>query len=319
MKIGYPCINLTIGCKANGTFRLKSFSQGRLIETVAGNLDCLLEILRWNVERHILFFRITSDLVPFASHPVCRFDWQGHFRERFARLGEFIRAHNMRISMHPDPFTLINSQDEAIFDRSRRELLYHAQVLDAMGLDRTAKIQIHVGGVYGDRAESIRRFIRRSESLDPAVRARLVVENDERSYLLHECLTIHETTGLPVLFDVFHHSIMNRGEDLPTCFEKIVPTWGAEDGVPMVDYSTQAAGKPRGSHAPSIDVENFQEFLTRSRPYDFDVMLEIKDKETSAEKAVAAARNDKRFLVSDSPGVTPVPLRDAEEAECNGP
>lgn len=116
MKIGYPCINRTIGCKADRTFRLKSFSEQRLIETVASNLNCLQAILRWNVERQILFFRITSDLVPFASYPVCRFDWQGHFRGSFTRIDEFIRVPNIRISMHPDPFTLINSREEAIFD-----------------------------------------------------------------------------------------------------------------------------------------------------------------------------------------------------------
>ena len=132
MKIGYPCLNRTIGCKADRTFRLKSYSEERLIETVANNLACLEEILRHNVAMRVLFFRITSDLVPFASHPVCRFDWQGHFREQFTRLGAFIREHDIRISMHPDQFTLINSLDEAIFERSRRELLYHAQVLDAL-------------------------------------------------------------------------------------------------------------------------------------------------------------------------------------------
>ncbi len=305
MKIGYPCINLTIGCKADRTFRLKSFSEQRLIETVASNLDCLLAILRWNVERQILFFRITSDLVPFASHPVCRFDWQGHFRETFARIGEFVRAHQIRISMHPDPFTLINSVDDAIFDRSRRELLYHAQVLDAMRLDRTAKIQIHVGGVYGDRAGSIKRFTERFRRLDAAVRDRLVVENDEKSYSLHDCLIIHEGTGLPVLFDVFHHSILNRDEDLRMCLEQTDRTWRIEDGIPMVDYSTQAMNKPIGSHTLSIDIKDFQAFLTGSRPHDFDIMLEIKDKEASAKKAIAVARNDKRFTILDDSGVTP--------------
>jgi UV DNA damage endonuclease len=307
MKIGYPCLNLTIGCKADRTFRLKSFSEQRLVETVTGNLDCLQKILRWNVERNILFFRITSDLVPFASHPVCRFDWQGHFRETFARLGEFIRAHRIRISMHPDPFTLINSRDEAIFDRSRRELLYHAQVLDAMGLDRTAKIQIHVGGVYNDRAGSIKRFIERFGRLDRAARDRLVVENDEKSYSLRDCLITHEGTGLPVLFDVFHHSILNHGEDLRTCLDRTGQTWRAEDGIPMVDYSTQAAGKPIGSHAPSIDIEDFRAFLTGSRPYDFDIMLEIKDKEASAQKAVAVAKKDRRFTIIHDADVTAAP------------
>ncbi len=296
MKIGYPCLNLTIGCKADRTFWLKSFSEQKLIETVVNNLDCLSEILRWNVERHILFFRITSDLVPFASHPVCRFDWREHFRERFARIGAFIRTHNIRISMHPDPFTLINSREEAIFERSQRELLYHAQVLDALGLDPTAKIQIHVGGVYGDKEESIRRFLRRCASLDPAVRTRLVIENDEKSYSLRDCLTLHRATGLPVLFDVFHHSLLNQGEDVHAGLEMTGPTWSARDGVPMVDYSSQAAGKPAGSHAPSIDVEDFRAYLARSRPLDFDLMLEIKDKETSAAQAVALAQEDDRFI-----------------------
>lgn len=307
MKIGYPCLNLTIGCKASRTFRLKSFSEPRLIETVVGNLDCLEAILHWNVERRILFFRITSDLVPFASHPVCRFDWPGHFRDRFARIGAFIRAHRIRISMHPDQFTLINSRDEAIFDRSRRELLYHARVLDALGLDRTARIQIHVGGVYSDRPGSLRRFIARFARLDSAVRDRLVVENDERSYPLRDCLALHEATGAPVLFDVFHHSILNHGEDLPACLERTAPTWRPEDGVPMVDYSTQAPDKPVGSHTASIDLEDFQTFLNRSRPHDFDIMLEIKDKETSAQKAVALAKKDPRFKISSDSGVTPTP------------
>lgn len=295
MKIGYPCLNRTIGCKADRTFRLKSYSEERLIETVANNLACLEEILGHNVAMRVLFFRITSDLAPFASHPVCRFDWQGHFREQFARLGAFIREHDIRISMHPDQFTLINSLDEAIFERSRRELLYHARVLDAMGLDRTAKIQIHVGGVYGDKEASIARFVERYRMLKPEIVDRLVVENDEKCYSLQDCLAIHRRTGAPILFDAFHHSILNHGEDLPACLEMVAPTWDSRDGIPMVDYSIQAWDKPAGSHAESIDIEDFRSFLVRSRPFDFDVMLEIKDKEASAMKAAAAAVGDPRF------------------------
>lgn len=296
MKIGYPCINRTIGCTAGRTFRLKSYSEPRLIETVTGNLDCLERILQWNVERRILFFRLTSDLVPFASHPVCTFDWPGHFSDQFARIGDFIRAHGIRISMHPDQFTLINSRDEAIFERSHRELLYHARVLDAMGLDGTARIQIHVGGVYGDKDESLGRFVERFARLDPTVRRRLVIENDERSYDVEDCLRIYRQTGIPVLFDVFHHSILSRGEDVHACLAGTVATWRPADGIPMIDYSSQATGKPVGSHASSIEIDDFRGFLRASKPFDFDVMLEIKDKEASALRAVAAAEADERFV-----------------------
>jgi UV DNA damage endonuclease len=197
--------------------------------------------------------------------------------------------------MHPDQFTLINSVDEAIFERSRRELLYHAQVLDAMGLDRTAKVQMHVGGVYGNKVESLRRFVTRFAKLDAETRNRLVIENDEKSYSLRDCLAIHEETGVPVLFDSFHHSILNHGEDVYACLEWTAATWKGGDGIPMVDYSSQAAGRPTGSHTPSIDIDDFRAFIRHTRPLDFDVMLEIKDKEASALKAAAVAKEDERF------------------------
>jgi UV DNA damage endonuclease len=295
MKIGYPCINLTIGCIGDRTFRLKSYSEERLIATVENNLSCLLEMLRFNVRHSILFFRIASDLVPFASHPVCRFDWQGYFQSKFDLIGRFIRANRIRISMHPDQFTLINSLDEGVFVRSEKELLYHAHVLDAMSLDVTAKIQIHVGGVYGDKERSMQRFVDRFNRLPDVVRRRLVVENDDRNYTLKECVTISEATGMPVLFDVFHHKVNNNGETIRQAFRMFHGTWKKSDGIPMVDFSLQGMGKAKGSHAQSIDLKDFKEFLEQTRPYDFDIMLETKDKERSAIKALEVTRKDERF------------------------
>jgi len=197
--------------------------------------------------------------------------------------------------MHPDQFTLINSIDTSVFERSLEELRYHAEVLDLMGLDASAKIQIHGGGVYGDKRESLKRFVDRFTKIDEGITERLVVENDERSYTVEDCLRIHAETGIPVVFDVFHHEANNSGKTIREAFDLLVGTWKEKDGIPIVDYSSQRSGQRKGRHAQSIDPGDFKKFLEETKPFDFDIMLEIKDKEKSALKAVEIASDDPRF------------------------
>jgi UV DNA damage endonuclease len=301
MRIGYPCINRSIGCSASRTFRLVSYTGERIRNTVQENLSCLSRILAYNVRHGMLFFRITSDLVPFASHPVCTFPWQDEFSEIFEKTGEYIRQHGFRISMHPDQFVLLNAPGKGILQRSIDDLMYQVQVLDLMGLDNSAKVQVHIGGVYGDKPAGIDRFVKQYDLLDTAIRDRLVIENDERLYTLSDCLAIHERTGIPVIADAFHHSLFNNGEQFTTLLDPVRKTWKIKDGIPMVDYSSQEPGKRVGAHAGHIVAEDFRQFLKETRPVDFDIMLEIKDKEKSALAALALARDDPR-LVSGDPG-----------------
>ena len=300
MRIGYPCINRSIGCTPSRTFRLASYSDDRVDKTVKANLDCLLKIISYNAVHGILFFRITSDMVPFASHPVCTFPWQKHFAEEFRTIGDFIRFHRFRISMHPDQFVLLNAPDEGVLERSVADLVYQAQVPDLLGLDDSAKLQIHLGGVYRNKTASMERFIENYERLDDAIRRRLVIENDERLYTISDCLAIHERTGIPVLFDVFHHALYNNNECMAELLEPVSANWKKTDGIPMVDYDSQQPGKRPGAHAEHINPEDFRSFLQSSKPFDIDVMLEIKDKEKSAELALSIAHNDSRLHRDDS-------------------
>jgi UV DNA damage endonuclease len=302
MKIGYPCINWTIGCKGDRTFRVKSYSESRLIATAGNNLDCLLQMLWFNADHDILFFRITSDLIPFASHPICQFDWLTHFRDELAEIGGCITAHYMRISMHPGQFAILNSPVVGVFEKTVEELRYHVKVLDAMGLDSTAKIQLHVGGVYGNKEESIRRFVQRYDDLDEAIKRRLVIENDDRAYTVGDCLRIHAEAGVPILADALHHQLNSSGESIAQAIASLSKTWQDADGIPMVDYSGRGPGRSRISHADSIDLDHFEQLLLETQPVDFDIMLEIKDKEASALKAVQVARNDVRFFRGQDKG-----------------
>ncbi len=295
MRIGYPCINRSIGCRGDQSFRLGSYSDERLKSTVAGNLACLKRILEWNRDHGLLFFRISSDLVPFASHPVCTLPWQDLFSREFSEIGDIIRKERIRISMHPDQFIILNALDPAIVRRSEAELLYHAEVLDLIGLDLSAKIQIHIGGLYGDRVAGMKRFIEQYRRLSHEVRRRLVIEHDERRYSAADCLKIHQMTGVPVVFDLFHHTCFNHGEQVQEILPTVSKTWASEDGILMVDYSSQHPFKRPGAHADHIDSGHFRKFLETSQPFDFDLMLEIKDKEKSALVATGIARHDSRF------------------------
>jgi len=295
MRIGYPCINRSIGCTANHTFRLASYSDERLLATVHANLACLERVLVWNVAHGLLSFRIGSGLVPFASHPVCTAPWQEILTGRFAAIGTFARRHDLRISMHPDQFNLLNAKDPAIVERTVAELMYHAEVLDLLGLDQDAKVQVHVGGVYGDREASIARFVETYGALDPRLRRRLVVENDDGRYTAADCLAVSAACGIPVVLDVFHHAVYGDARPIGPLLDEVASTWTEADGPPMVDYASQAAGRRRGSHAASLDDADFARFLAASAGRDVDLMLEIKDKEASALRALVLAAGDPRL------------------------
>lgn len=289
MRIGYPCVNESLTCSAAQTFRLASYSTSRLSTTVAANLACLHQILAFNQQHGLLFFRLPSGIVPFGSHEINQHDWATEFAAEFAAVGEYARAHGMRLSLHPDQFVVLNSPDPDIVRRSVEELIYQEKLLALMGCDASAKLQIHAGGVYGDKPSALDRWVRTYDTLLPnAVRQRLVVEPDDRLYSLQDCLWLHQRTGVPVLLDNLHHECNHNGETLTEAISLAAATWNAAtDGPPLMDYSQQAEGERRGKHRASLDEAHFAAFLAQFPPnVDADVMLEIKDKEASAIRAV---------------------------------
>lgn len=308
MKIGYPCVNAAMDCSSGTTFRLASYSDERVATTVADNLACLRRMLGWNVAHGLLFFRIGSSIVPFGSHPVNTFPWQTHFATEFRAIGDYIKANDLRVSFHPDQFVVLNSPSAEIVRRGIQELVYQGSMMDLMGLDGTAKLQIHVGGLYGDRELAIRRFAQVYATLPTAVQVRLVVENDDRLFSLRDCLELHQLTSIPILFDNFHHECLSHGEPMAEALRLAAATWHpTADGVPMMDYSSQALGERKGKHAADLVDALFATFLDNLHGLNFDIMLEIKNKEASALRAVAQLRE--RGLSPAAPNLPSPPLK----------
>jgi len=229
---------------------------------------------------------------------IAPFTWRQRFADELRELGATAHECRVRLSMHPDQFVLINSPKRSVVESSVRELLYHAELLDAIdsgGAPSMSRIQVHVGGLYGDRAGALRRFCDEYRRLPASVRSRLVVENDDRLFGLADCLQLHRETGVPVLLDTFHHECLNRGEPLEDALVAAAATWPAGER-PMVDYSEQQHGARRGAHAESLTPDAFRRFLQAVRDsgvaVGLDVMLEIKDKEASALQALTILQEE---------------------------
>lgn len=286
MKIGYVGDSKLKDLHSARRFRLASFTPEKFLETAALNIEGLLQNIEYAHNTNLLFYRIRSELIPFASHPVCTVDWQTHFKAELAHIGKLIKQYNMRISLHPDQFVVLNAPSEKVVENSIKELEYQAKILQSLGLGSEHKLQIHVGGMYGDKQPSIKRFIATYKTLPQLIRQHLVIENDDRLFSVSDCLEIHRETGIPILFDNFHHLLNSDGRSLREAMEACFATWKPQDGIPMVDYSSQQSDMRVGKHADHIDIQQFKEYLAEAKGLDFDIMLEIKDKDISALEAL---------------------------------
>lgn len=291
IRIGYACINTKLA-SPNRTCRLKNATPEKLLELASANIEALQPILEWNAAHGIELFRITSDLIPFGSHPVNMVPWWRILQPQFARLGELIAKQRLRVSMHPGQFTILNSQRPEVVLNSVKELEYHAAVLEALGVDDSHKIVIHLGGIYEDKRESLSRFIQNCKGLERPIKGRLVIENDERCYTVADALGASKAIGVPVVFDVFHHLWNPALEQLSvrSIIGLAAKTWRKRDGRVKIHYSNQWPGGPAGAHSKSISVVKFLQFYQTIHDLDLDIMLEVKDKQQSVLKLYQALR-----------------------------
>lgn len=289
MKIGYACLTVGVFGTKQRTCIIKNATPDVLKGLIQSNLESLDKILDYNIQNNIRLFRISSDIIPFGSHPINTLGWWCIFSDKLKTLGQKALQHGMRLSMHPGQYTVLNSPDETVVARAVEDLRYHAKLLDSMALGKEHKIILHVGGIYGDKSSAIKRFIQQYKSLDENIRHRLVIENDDRQYTISDVLSIGNKENIPVVFDNLHHQInpdytLSDIEWIDACKN----TWKVEDGTQKIHYSQQHKNKRHGSHSATIHVDCFLKFYTHLQKRDLDIMLEVKDKNLSAIKCINA-------------------------------
>ena len=190
----------------------------------------MVRVLNWNEAQNIRFYRVSSGIIPLASHPGARWPWRRILAQELLEIGRLVRGKRLRVSMHPGQYTVLNSPRRSVVGAARAELLYHTDFLDHLRLDATHKIVVHVGGLYGNRNASLRRFRKQFRALPANVKARLVLENDERNYGTEEVLALSDALGVPMVFDCFHH--IAHAKELPSekLLARVYEAWSRNDG-----------------------------------------------------------------------------------------
>jgi UV DNA damage endonuclease len=288
-RIGYACINTSIDATTNRTCRLENCTEEKLRFLIESNLAGLEKVIKWNFRHNIYLYRISSVVIPFASHKINKIRWWEEYKQDFNKIGRIIKDTGMRVSMHPGQFVNINSNSPEIVKSSLNELDWHAKFLDSMALDSTHRLIFHTGGVYGDKKEATKRFIKEYKNIPENIKVRLSLENDDKSYTVWDVLNINQETGIPVVFDILHHQVNNTGEkkddDMESILKLCFATWNDKTGIPKIHFSTQKPGARPGLHADSINMDEFIAFYLKFMNFNFDIMFETKDKEKSVLEA----------------------------------
>lgn len=279
-RLGFVASVLSEGLSTSRTCRLANATPLRLRELIAQNLEELDRVLTFLERNEIRLYRISSNIIPFASHSVNKIQWWKEYASDFRHLGKRIRSLGVRVSTHPGQYTVLNSPTASIVTASVAELVYQARLLDALDVDESCKIVIHGGGLYGaTEAIALARFIDRALELPKEVLRRLVIENDDRLFDADEVLGVSRALNIPVVFDWLHHNANPCRRPVAVVLNEVFATWKAQDGPPKIHMSSQAAGAAAGAHADYVELAHVLAFLQVAPPVRFDCMLEAKQKD----------------------------------------
>ena len=296
LKLGFAVKVLgEAGLKSNDSRR---WQQGPHLRVSLGYLARVFDYLE---ENDIHMYRMSSDLAPYVTHPE-----MPKFHEQIAEcapelraLGKRARALDLRLSFHPSQFIVLNSPDPLLVQKSIADLKAQTEMLDRMELDREAVLVVHAGGSYGNRERGCEAWIETYRTLSPAIRRRLVLENDDLRYSATDVLKIHDETGVPLIFDHQHFWCFNpEGLELRETVARFLATWPR--GVrPKLHFSSprtelrQLKRKDRKTrkrklvlqppvwtgHADFCQPFEFISMMRLLHPLKFDVMLESKSKD----------------------------------------
>lgn len=290
VRLGYVAMSVQLqNCSPSQTMTFAQYSKleeeaaiHKLERIAISNLENCLRLLKHNAAHDIQFFRLSSRLVPLATHEALKgWDYLSPIKESLLALGEFAQKHQMRIGFHPDHFVLLNSPREEVLKQSLQTLLLHHQLLQGMKIDPSHRCVMHVGGNYKNTALSLERFVSNWAEVPWQLQRMIILENDDKSFHLEDTLYLCEKLGIPLVFDYHHHLAHHHKESWEEEWERVVNSWKVSELPVKMHISSPKSEKEFRHHADYIDPEMFLTFLhgIKGSVEQLDCMIEAKQKD----------------------------------------
>ncbi len=278
----------------------KNYNTPKLLEITKNNLDSLYEIIKYNVKNNFHFYRLTSKLVPLATHDKVDFDYITPFLDKYKKIGKLINDNNIRVDTHPDQYAVLNSMDRKIVKNTVEILEYHYKIMDALGI-KDKLIILHVGSSACGKKASITRFINNFNKLPDHIKKCIAVENDDKVYNIKDVLELCHKINVPMVLDYHHFICNNEKEDINDYLKEIIDTWDGK--LPKMHFSSPKSKlkKEFRSHSDYINKECFIKFINilKKQDKDIDIMLEAKAKDDAVSRLVRCLKYETNYKFLD--------------------
>lgn len=278
----------------------KNYNTSKLLEITKNNLDSLYEIIKYNVKNNFHFYRLTSKLVPLATHDKVDFDYITPLLDEYKKIGKLINDNNIRVDTHPDQYAVLNSMDSKIVRNTVEILEYHYKIMDAIGI-KDKIIILHVGSSACGKKASITRFINNFNKLPDHIKKCIAVENDDKVYNIKDVLELCHKINVPMVLDYHHFICNNEKEDINDYLKEIIDTWDGK--LPKMHFSSPKSKlkKEFRSHSDYINKECFIKFINilKKQDKDIDIMLEAKAKDDAVSRLVRCLKYETNYKFLD--------------------
>lgn len=278
----------------------KNYNTSKLLEITKNNLDSLYEIIKYNVKNNFHFYRLTSKLVPLATHDKVDFDYITPLLDEYKKIGKLINNNNIRVDTHPDQYAVLNSMDSKIVKNTVEILEYHYKIMDALGI-KDKIIILHVGSSACGKKASITRFINNFNKLPDHIKKCIAVENDDKVYNIKDVLELCHKINVPMVLDYHHFICNNEKEDINDYLKEIIDTWDGK--LPKIHFSSPKSKlkKEFRSHSDYINKECFIKFINilKKQDKDIDIMLEAKAKDDAVSRLVRCLKYETNYKFLD--------------------